>query len=259
MLNDKFIKLNSAIKESGEILKKYFGKQLELDHKSSSADYRTKADIETEDSIIKAIDQIFPFYNIIAEECGEIQRGSEYTFIIDPLDGTNNFVLGIPAFASSVALMKNGEIIYGVIYCPVTDEIYYAEKGKGSFLNNKPIKVNSENNIKNTTVGYFCNYATPQKQIMEARANLSKAGIRRFLDLWSPAFCYCGLACGRIEALINNKIELYDFAAGKLIASEAGAKITDFSGKSVTDDTLDTFIVTNGTDIHDEIVVSVRS
>ena len=88
---------------------------------------------------------------------------------------------------------------------------------------------------------------------------LSNLQIRRCLDLWSPAFCYCSLASGRIEAIINDGIELYDFAAGKLLALEAGAKITDFDGKNTSNDSQDTFIITNGTKIHPILVNQVTS
>ena len=108
----------------------------------------------------------------------------------------------------------------------------------------------------NTT---FCNYITPRERIMEFKTRLSKLSIRRDLDLWAPAFCYCGLACGKIEAIINDKIELYDFAAGKLIALEAGAKITDFYGLAVIDDTIDAFVMSNGTPIHSTVISKVTT
>jgi myo-inositol-1(or 4)-monophosphatase len=257
MLPTEFIELNTAIKESGKILMRYFGQQLQLSYKSTSADYRTQADVDTEKAIIGAIERIFPTYNIIAEECGEIQKDSAFTFIIDPLDGTNNFVLGIPAFTSSVALMRGKEIIYGVIHYPITGDIYYAMKGKGAFFNGVPITVNSQQSIQNVTISYYCNYVTSRQHVSSIKNKISKLEIRRCLDLWAPAFCYCGLASGRIEAIINDGIELYDFAAGKLIAAEAGAKITDFNGNVIADDTDDTFVVTNGTEIHSVLVDSV--
>lgn len=257
MLSDEFTQLNEFIRSAGAILNRYFGEQLQLNYKSTSADYSTKADIEAEQTIIRGIETIFPDYNIIAEEVGEKYKGSPYTFVIDPLDGTNNFVLGVPVFTSSVALMKDKEVIYGVVYNPITDDMYYASKGKGAFLNEVPISVNKENEARNITVSYFCNYVAPKERRAAFKGKLSGLGIRRHLDLWAPAFCYCKLASGVIEGIINDKIELYDFAAGKLIAAEAGAKITGFSGENIDDDTADTFIVSNGTSIHDFLVEHV--
>jgi len=250
----EYKKLNQAIKEAGQIMLGYFGRLLSLEHKSNSADYRTKADVETERAIIQAIESIFPDYNILAEECGEIQKGSAYTFVIDPLDGTNNFVLGVPAFTSSIALLKDGEIIYGVINEPITGNLYYALKGQGAYLNDSPIFVNQENRHEHMTVSYFCDYMTPKVRSSQFKHRLLMLDIRRCLDLWAPALCYCGLASGRMEAIINDGLELYDFAAGKLIAREAGAKITDFSGNPIEDDKANSFIVTNGAELHDFLV-----
>lgn len=226
---------------------------------STSADYFTKADIEAEQIIVQAIEKIFPNYNILAEELGKKHKNSPYTFVVDPLDGTNNFVLGIPVFASSVALMQGKEVIYGVVYNPITNDLYYALKGQGAFWNGSAITVNNQNLAQHATVSYFCNYVTPKERITEFRTRISNLGIRRYLDLWAPAFCYCKLASGMIEGIINDKIELYDFAAGKLIAVEAGAKITDFSGNNIDDDTNDVFVATNGTAIHNFIVDKVTN
>jgi len=256
-LQPEFEALNNRVRSAGDILLNYFGKQLQLKQKSTNADYRTQADVEAEQAIVEAIEKIFPDYNILAEEQGEKNKNSDYTFIIDPLDGTNNFVLGIPVFTSSVALIKDGVIIYGVVHHPVTGDTYYAEQGKGAFLNGKPISVNGEVNEQNITVSYYCDYTAPKDRIFKFKTTLLDLDIKRFLDLWSPAFCYCGLACGRNEAIINDGIELYDFAAGKLIALEAGAKVTNFEGVCHEGDINDTFLITNGTGIHDYLVNTV--
>ncbi len=255
----EFSQLNTAIQDAGSFILQCFGKELKLNHKSTSADYCTMVDIKVEQAIIAAIDKLFPNYNIIAEESGNIDRKSEYTFIIDPLDGTNNFVLGVPIFSSSVALMQDQEIIYGVVYCPITGDLYYALKGQGAFLNGKPISVNNEHHEQNATISYYCNYITPKERILKFRKKLLDIPVRRCLDFWAPAICYCKLASGKIEAIINDKIELYDFAAGKLIALEAGAKITDFSGAEIKNDTDDLFIISNGTSLHSFFVKNITA
>lgn len=249
-LTSEFRELNNAVKSAGAIIMNYFGKQLRFTQKSTYADYRTQADVEAEQAIIGAIETIFPGYNIIAEEQGENHKNSSYTFVIDPLDGTNNFVLGIPAFSSSVALLKDHEIIYGVIHHPVTGDTYFASKGQGAFLNETPITVNTESRENNSTVSYYCNYTSPKNRIISFKTALLNLPLKRLLDLWSPTLCYCSLASGRIEALINDGIELYDYAAGKLLAMEAGAKATDFWGKDTVEDIHNTFLITNGTHIH---------
>jgi myo-inositol-1(or 4)-monophosphatase len=259
MLSPELKTLNEAIKSAGSIIMRYFGQLLSVDSKSTNADYRTKADVEAEQAIIDAIEKIFPTYNIIAEEHGEKQKGSPYTFVIDPLDGTNNFVLGVPAFTSSVALMENGKSIYGVIYNPITGNTYYALKDQGAFLNGNRIAVNQEHRENNSTVSYFCNYVTPRQRIVDFNTKLFTLPVKRCLDLWSPTFSYCALACGKIEAIINDGIELYDFAAGKLIAMEAGAKVTDFSGNNIDTDENMTFLITNGSSLHSTLVDHVTA
>lgn len=249
--------LHEALESAGSVLMDFFGKQLERTYKSNSADFRTQADVAAEEILIAAIERSFPQYNIVAEEHGEMGKGSPYTFVIDPLDGTNNFVLGIPAFVSNVALMKGEETVYGVVHHPVTGDTYHATRGEGAFLNGSPIRVNDEARKENSTVSYYCNYTTPKERVVQFKSTLLRLGFQRSLDLWAPGFCFCGLACGRLEAVINDGTELYDYAAGKLIAREAGARITDFHGNSGVEDANEIFLLSNGTSIHDFLVQEV--
>jgi myo-inositol-1(or 4)-monophosphatase len=153
--------------------------------------------------------------------------------------------------------LKGNEIIYGVIHHPVTGDTYFASKGKGAFMNGASISVNAEHREANCTISYYCNYTTPRERIIKFKTALLKLPIKRLLDLWSPTLCYCGLASRRIEALINDGIEWYDYAAGKLIAMEAGAKVTDFWGRNTIKDEDNTFLITNGTQIHDFLINQV--
>ena len=170
----EFDRLNEAIRSAGSILMHYFGKQLHLTYKSSIADYRTSADVEAEQAIIEAIEKVFPDYNIIAEEHGTKEKNSQYTFVIDPLDGTNNFVLGLPAFASTVALLKNNEIIYAVIHHPVIGDLYHAMKGEGAFMNGRRISVNTEHRQSHITVSYYCDYITPRSRVVQFVSSINK-------------------------------------------------------------------------------------
>ena len=253
-INTEFAELNKAIENAGIQLMHYFGKQLSLTYKSTGADYRTQADVAAEKIILKAIEEIFPDYNIFSEERGTTNKNSRYTFIVDPLDGTNNFALNIPVFSSSVALLKDDEIIYGVIHCPVTKDTYCAIKNKGAYLNGKAINVNDEDNPQRISAAYFRNYLPTQQRIADFQNKLLSLDIRRCVDLWSPAFTLCLLASGKIEAIINDGIELYDYAAGKLIAEEAGAKTTDFYGNKLKKDATDYFITTNNPTIHSFVI-----
>ena len=237
----------------GKIVKQYFGEVLETEQKSNAGDLRTKADVESEQAILAVLQQAFPTVNIYAEESGRIDNQSDYTFVIDPLDGTNNFVLGIPDFAISIGLLKGGEAILGVIYNPILDQVYSAEKGKGAYLNGKRLQVNSEDAITHATVSYTSGYKTAREYSDNVVSGLRKLGIKRLVDHWAPAYDYCLLASGRIEVVISKEGDLEDYVAAKVIVSEAGGKITDFDNKPV-DGTAPDFVTTNGTAIHDQIL-----
>jgi myo-inositol-1(or 4)-monophosphatase len=255
----EFSGLEVAIRSAGEVLMAHFGKALERTYKTTSADFQTAADLAAERILIEAIEGLFPDYNIIAEEHGSIGRGSEFSFVIDPLDGTNNFVLGIPAFVTNVALMKGGETIGGWVHHPVTGDLYAARKGQGAFVNASPIRVNNEARREKVTVSYYCNYTTPAERVVAFKSALLKLGIQRSLDLWAPGFCFCALAGGRLEAVINDGTELYDYAAGKLIALEAGARISTLEGDPQVGDDHETFLLSNGSALHEYLVETVTA
>ena len=136
-----------AAKLAGKIHKKYFLKDIAIETKSSSFDLLTRADKEAEAAVVKLIKKHFPAHNFLAEENTYEKTNSEYTWIIDPLDGTNNFASGMPIFCSSVALARNKSVIAGAIFDVSRNELFYAAKGRGAFLNGKRIKVSSVNTL----------------------------------------------------------------------------------------------------------------
>ncbi|NQU99128.1 MAG: inositol monophosphatase [Parcubacteria group bacterium] len=241
-----------AAKEGGKVLSKYFGKNLKTERKSTKADLRTVADTESEKAILKILKKEFPEYNIWSEERDYIDKKSEYTFVIDPLDGSMNFITGIPYFSVSIALLKNDEPIIAVVYNPTTNDIYYAEKNKGAYLNNKKISVNSESDIEKCSVVYITGYEHPRSYFPKLVSNLDKLKIKRVLVMWSVALDFCLFSQGKIEAIVHNGSELYDRVAGVLIAREAGALVTDFKGNNEFKG--DKFLVTNGTGIHNKLL-----
>lgn len=249
--------LNSIIiaaENGGKIVKKYFGEVLEVEEKTTLADFRTKADTESEKAILQVITNRFPDFNILSEETGLIDNKSEYTFVIDPLDGSNNFVLGIPNFSISIGLLKGEKVVVGVIHLPVLNHTYHAQERQGSFLDKKRLHVNKESNIKKVTVSYTCGYVNSSEYTERLKHKLNELGIKRMLEYWSPAVEFCLIASGKMEAIINNKIEIYDYTAGKIIAREAGALITDFDGKPENSDKENAFLVSNGTKIHQQLL-----
>lgn len=247
-----------AAQAGGAVLKKYFGESLETAQKTTASDFRTKADLESEDAILSMLEQDFPDYSIFSEERGHVDKHSAYTFIIDPLDGTNNFVLGLPNFSVSIGLLHGNDIVAGAITCPMIDNVYYAEKGSGSFCDGKKIQVNAESDITKATICHNCSYETHYSGEEAVTRGLNTKNAKRVMASWCPTFDFCMLASGRIEGIVNNNSELYDFAAGKLIAREAGALITDFHGNPEENDRNQRFIASNGTTIHSHLAEVVR-
>ncbi|MEK7530351.1 MAG: inositol monophosphatase [Patescibacteria group bacterium] len=245
-------KVVDAARAGGEVIKQLFGQALEVSEKTNLGDLRTKADTDSENAILKVLTQAYPTTNIYAEESGQVDRQSEYTFVIDPLDGTSNFVLGVPDFAVSIGLLHNDESILGVIYNPVLDQLYTAEKGRGAQLNGKTIRVNTESDIARATVSYTSGYNTARAYNDGVVKKLHDLGIKRLLSHWAPAYDYCLLASGRIEAVISKEGDLEDYVAAKIIVTEAGGKITDFTGQPSESKSPD-FIASNGSSLHETI------
>ena len=234
-----------AARFGGEQLMKYFGKTLATKQKSTAADFRTKADLASERAVLSVLRKKYPKYGIHSEEQGISNSHATKRFVIDPLDGTNNFVLGIPMFSVSIGLMDGARTTHSVVYNPLLKHMYFAALGKGAYCNGQKLKVNQETDIHRATLAYACSYTTSavleEKRVHQMRS----LRLKRILTSWSPALDLCMLASGRIEAFASDKNELYDYVAGKLIAKEAGGFVTSLAGKLLTDDTVDTFMVCN--------------
>lgn len=180
--------------------------------------------------IVKTLQNILPEAGFIVEENTRSEKRT-YNWIVDPLDGTTNFIHGIPCYAVSIALEQEGKIILGVVYEVSRDECFYAQTGKGAFLNGSAIKVSSRQNISESLIatGFpiynfsrLDNYFTALKHFMQ-----HSHGIRR---IGAAAVDLCYLACGRVDAFFEYNLNPWDVAAGALIVQEAGGTACDFSG-----------------------------
>ena len=224
-------------KKAGEIQLSFFGNISSLKKKSTSIDLLTNADIESEKFIISEIKKNYPTHSILSEESHEINNNSEYTWIIDPLDGTTNFAHNLPIFAVSIALKKNNHVLCGVVFNPAADKCFYAEKDKGAFLNNKKISPTSTSKLGD------CLLATGFPYLHDDRYNLSFDLFKEFYDrtrglrrLGAAALDLCFVAMGRFDGFYEFNLHPWDIAAGALIAHEAGALVTDWNGKKMPHD-----------------------
>lgn len=253
---DEFLDFSINIaKKAGKLLMDYYNSQddLNISYKEDNS-ILTKADVESEKLIVDAIKKEFPSHSILAEEGDKLDMDSEYTWCIDPLDGTTNFSIHYPFFCVSIALFKQIKPIIGVIYFPSQDELFYAKKGGGSYLNDRPIKVSSESAFNRAIVA-FSNSRREQdiklisKIFLELR--LLKQKLRHF---GSAALELAYTACGRISGFLSIGTNMWDIAAGMILIKEAGGKITTLSGKQYTlEDEGKLFVASNGI-IHENIL-----
>lgn len=193
-----------AAKAGGKVVRNYFGKVLTIVEKSMASDVRTEADVESEAAIIAILEKAFPTYNIFSEECGLLDKKSEYTFYIDPLDGTNNFVLGIPNFSVSIALVRGTETIFGLVYLPITNLMYHAVKGEGAFCNGGKLKPSTETRLERSASAFSAGYDCPKDFIVNTFGELSRH-CKRVLFSWSVSSDFCLIASGKIETVVNRE------------------------------------------------------
>lgn len=197
-------------------------------------DIVSKADLLAEKEIVTNLKQYFPDHVFISEELPTTQEGTrEFQWIIDPLDGTINYVAGLPFFSSSIALQKNGETILGVIYDPSANKLYTSIKGTGSFVNNRKLQVSSNSDLGNSVLSFMLTSHYNQEEVNEILKHVEKLSVAcRGLRLYvSQALELAYIASGKLDGTICVKSRGFSSAAGVLILREAGGKATDLQGQ----------------------------
>lgn len=227
--------VHNALKEGGKILMNYFGKVTSYEEKESQSSIVTKADIECEKLIMELIGRKFPGHNTIGEETGFQQRGAEYTWVIDPLDGTSNFAAGLPWFGIIICVLENDKPVMAGCYLPFYNDIYFAEKGKGASKNGKQISVAGEQSLKNVLFCYGLDYSDDFKKT-DAEARLFGEMVKntRNLRATNCLIDFCYTAEGRVGGCINQATKIWDIAGPALIVEEAGGIFTCTSGKKLS-------------------------
>ena len=206
-----------ACEKASKVIIRDFGEVENLQvKKKGPKDFVTKTDKRVEKILIEELKKSKKNYSFISEETGIINNSDENNiWIIDPIDGTTNFLHGIPHFAISIALKSNNEIISGLIFDPIKNEMFYAEKNSGSFFNNRRIRVSKKDDLQD------CLFATNHEGAISSQLNLRYTGCAA-LDL-------AYVSCGRLDGYFHNKINVWDVAAGVLIIREAGGKVNDIN------------------------------
>lgn len=219
-----------AVKRAGEILLRDFSSEKEVSRKGQG-NLVTGTDILVEKSTIEFLKEEYPDFYILSEESASSSVVSGYTWIIDPLDGTNNYVFGVPFFCVNVALVKDEDVLLGITYDPVRRELFVAEKGQGAFLNGSAIQVSQEKLLRESLVGLDLGYSQEQGEelLQVASALWWQVHCLRLIGSASLGLAY--VACGRFNLYIHRYLYPWDIASGLSLISEAGGKILDWEGK----------------------------
>ncbi len=224
----------SLATQAGAVLRKnigYYG--TDKAENKRPFDYVTEIDRACEQLIINSILDHFPDHEILSEESGRNTNKNEHCWIIDPLDGTTNFIHGYPHSAVSIALLQDGQIVLGVVYDPFRDEMFYAERGQGAYLNNNRIRVSPLNQISHCLIA--TGFPFRHKELLDqywkvlSAIFMAVSGIRR---TGSAALDLAYVACGRFDGFWELRLSPWDVAAGALLIEEAGGKISDFEGQA---------------------------
>lgn len=235
----------TAVRAGGQVVKRYFHHRLKIHEKTGAADFYTRADIETEKKILKILHDKFPSYNVDTEEAGRSKSGSPYSFIIDPIDGTNNFALGISYFAVAIVLLYRREPIFSVVYNPIAKDLYIAKKGMGAYHNEKKLKVSKKYDLAGSVIIYVSGYSNMRKLRPMLMDRMYENKVARVLDNWCPTLDYCLFAAGLADGVITNDDDVRESSIGWLFIKEAGGFIYNYSGQAAGKNITNKFICVN--------------
>jgi myo-inositol-1(or 4)-monophosphatase len=225
----------SVIRDFGEVEKLQVSKK-------GPKDFVTKTDRQVEKILIEELSKSKKNYSFLSEEVGKINNtDKENIWIIDPIDGTTNFLHGIPHFAISIALQTDGEIVSGLVFDPIKDEMYFSEKNKGAFLNNQRLRVSNKSSLDD------CLFSSNIEGIKFSDLNMRYSG--------SAALDLAYVASGRYDGYFHNKINIWDIAAGALMVEEAGGIVNDL--KKFTDNNID--IRASSSAINDKMLEKLKN
>ncbi len=229
--DDRFLRLAiAAAKEAGRIQMAHYGRTHKIEYKGK-IDPVTDVDKLCERAILKMISEAFPDHDILSEETSFKEKGSSWKWIIDPIDGTTNYIHEYPCFCVSIGLEVDGEVQLGVVYNPLLDELFYGQKGEGAFLNGNRITVSRRDELDGS---FLCTgFPYDVREQSEFYLRYFRAFITRSFALRRPGSAVldlCYVAAGRFDGFWEMKLHPWDVAAASLMVTEAGGKMTDFKG-----------------------------
>lgn len=241
----------NAAREAGEVIVQGLVADKDVKHKGRG-NLLTKIDLASEKLIIDTLKKEFPHFGFLSEESYNEISTTEFTWVIDPLDGTNNFVFNVPFFCVSIALTRGQDILLGVIYDPVREELFVTEKGKGFTVNGMAAHVSGVTELSAGLIALDTGYDYERNRELMAHAVRLRENSHCMRILGSAALGLAYVACGRYTAYLHRFMYPWDIAAGLLMVEEAGGKATDWGNAPVTFNS-DQIIATNGR-VHDELL-----
>jgi len=226
--------LRIAFEKGGEVLRRYAGEAVQARVKENLSSVVTEADLASEQRILEILSTTeFPC-NIISEEAGFMDHGSEYTWVVDPLDGTSNFAAGLPWYGVIIALLKREEPVLAGMYLPNEEQFYLAESGKGAHRNGHPIRTSRSGQLSEQLISYSFDFTGDANKIKRELQLVESLSSRvRNIRSTNSLYDFCYVADGRLGAAMNQTTRIWDIAAAALILKEAGGVVTDMEGNGI--------------------------
>jgi myo-inositol-1(or 4)-monophosphatase len=221
---------NTAAKKAGEVLLAHFGSVKQVKRKSQG-NLVTDVDILSEKLILDFLNKEYPDFSILSEESNASTPITGYTWVVDPLDGTNNYTFGIPFFCVNIALVRDGAILLGVTYDPIRKELFEARVGEGSYLNESPSHVSTGGSLPESLIGLDLGYSHDMGRKMLETVNRLWGQVHCVRLLGSSSLGLAYVACGRISLYFHRYLFPWDIASGLLLVREAGGEVVNWNGK----------------------------
>ena len=240
-------------KEMGKIQLKNFRKNLKVIRKSPK-DFVSNVDLECQNLSYELLRKDFQYEILSEEKKTQDEIETELFWIIDPVDGTHNYISGLPNFGVSIALATKKEFVLGVIYLPYFDEMYHAVKNQGAFMNDEKIQVSKNNDLEKSMITFDNQFYLNKKSFEVYKKIVDNCFTTRILG--SAVYDFCLIASGKVDARVWNNTKVFDFAAGITIVNEAGGSVTDFGGNQINLDTHD--ILASNSFVHQELLSTIN-
>ncbi|MEQ7054664.1 inositol monophosphatase family protein [Paenibacillaceae sp. P-4] len=248
-----------AARQAGLAIKQLFDQVAHVEMKDEHGDVVTEADLLAEAIIVKEIQAAFPDHQIHSEEAGVIGVSSDWQWLVDPLDGTNNFAIGIPLFSCSITVMYQQEPVVGVVYEPMTDRLFHAAVGNGAYCNDQRMQVKSCPSLHKGNIGWIQGHKVQQDPIAVGLRHYIDTRCKRMMRLWAPTLQWCMLAKGDLDGIVLYKSEGDDLYSGILMVKEAGGSVIDFNGETFTGMNSEPYLIACHPDHEQELLRMVRT